>query len=142
VHVLLELLGYAALLLTAVASVFYLIQEKQLKSKRAGSLFERLPPLGTLDELISDSMSVGFALITLGVVAGSTWAFVESGTRWLSDPKIGIAFLTWGFYLVMVFLRIAAGWRGRKAAVMAITVLGCSIATWITHFDIRAVLLQ
>ena len=37
VHVVLVLLGYAALLLTAVASVLYLFQERQLKSKKPRS---------------------------------------------------------------------------------------------------------
>src|SRR5438270_1545882 len=53
VHVLSVLLGYSALLLTAVASIFYLLQERQLKSKRSFGFFERLPPLATLDNLIS-----------------------------------------------------------------------------------------
>jgi ABC-type uncharacterized transport system permease subunit len=142
IHVLLVLLGYAALLLTAVASLFYLLQEKQLKSKRPGAFFERLPPLGTLDELISQSMGYGFALLTLGVIAGCIWAFVESGTRWIGDPKIALSFVTWGFCLLMVFLRISAGWRGRKAAVMALTVLFCSAATWAAHVGLRSLLIQ
>jgi len=142
VHVLLVLLGYAALVLTAVASLFYLLQEKQLKSKRPGAFFDRLPPLGTLDELISQSMGFGFALLTLGVIAGCIWAFIESGTRWIGDPKIALSFVTWAFCLLMVFLRISAGWRGRKAAVMALTVLFCSAATWAAHVGLRSLLVQ
>ena len=53
VHIVLVLVGYAALLLTAVSSIFYLIQERRLKSKKSPSLLEKLPPLGTLDDLIS-----------------------------------------------------------------------------------------
>jgi ABC-type uncharacterized transport system permease subunit len=132
-HVLLVLIGYTALLLTAVGSVFYLIQERRLKAKRPARIFTKLPPLGTLDKLITQSMSLGFVFITLAVVAGSTWAYVESGTRWIREPKIAISLMTWVFYMVMVFLRATAGWRGRKAAVMAITVLGCSAITWATH---------
>ena len=142
VHVLLVLLGYAALVLTAVASLFYLLQEKQLKSKRPGAFFDRLPPLGTLDDIISQSMGFGFALLTLGVIAGCIWAFVESGTKWIADPKIALSFVTWAFCLLMVFLRISAGWRGRKAAVMAITVLCCSAATWAAHVGLRSLLIQ
>ncbi len=142
VHVLLVLLGYAALLLTAVAAVFYLVQERQLKSKRPGVFFDRLPPLGTLDDLVSQSMGFGFALLTAGVIAGCIWGFIESGTRWLGDPTITFSFITWGFCLVMVFLRVTAGWRGRKAAVMAITVLGCSAATWIVHVGLRSLFVQ
>jgi hypothetical protein len=57
-----------------VVSVFYLLQERRLKSKQAGTLLEKLPPLATLDNLISTSMGVGFGLFTLGVVVGITWA--------------------------------------------------------------------
>ncbi len=38
---------------------------------------------------------------------------------------VALAFITWGFYLTMVFLRATAGWRGRKAAFMAVAVLCC-----------------
>ena len=62
VHIVLVLAGYAALLLTAVSSVFYLIQERRLKTKKSQTLLEKLPPLGTLDDLISSSMGFGFVL--------------------------------------------------------------------------------
>ena len=94
-HIILVLLGYASLALTAVASVFYLIRERQLKSKVSSSLFDRLPPLGTLDNLITNSMGVGFVFFTLGVIVSITWAFIESGTRWISNPTIAFSMLTW-----------------------------------------------
>lgn len=142
VHVLLILLGYAALLLTAIASVFYLVQERHLKRKKQARFFERLPPLGTLDNIISRSMAAGFVLLTLGVVVACIWAYIESGTRWLGDPKITLSFVTWGFCLLMVFLRISAGWRGRKAALMALAVLGCSAATWAAHAGLRSFIVR
>ncbi len=140
IHIVMILLGYAALLLTAIASIFYLIQERQLKLKTPNRFFDRLPPLATLDNLVTNAMSFGFVFITLGVIAGSGWAFIESGTSWISDPKIGISLLTWAFYLVMVFMRTTAGWRGRKAAVMAIMVLCCSALTWAAHIGLRSLL--
>ena len=136
-HIVLVMLGYAALLLTAVSSVFYLIQERELKRKSPRQFYHRLPPLGTLDELISRFMAIGFVFITLATIAGSTWAFIELGTSWISDPRISISFVTWGIYLAMVFLRVTAGWRGRKAAIMAITALGCSVITWAAHSGMR-----
>ncbi len=140
VHVLLILVGYAALLLTAVASVFYLMQERHLKRKQPRAFFDRLPPLGTLDNLITRSMGFAFAFITLGVVAATTWAFIESGTRWIREAKIVIAFLTWGVCLVMVFLRTTAGWRGRKAALMSVVALGLGAMTWAAHVGLRSLL--
>ncbi len=85
-------------------------------------------------------MSFGFVFITLGVIAGSTWAFIESGTGWIRDPRIALAFITWGFYLTMVFLRATAGWRGRKAAMMAVAVLCCSALTWAAHVGLSSLL--
>lgn len=140
VHIILVLAGYAALLLTAVASVFYLIQEKRLKTKKSSALLEKLPPLATLDNLITSSMGLGFVLLTLGVIFAVTWAFVETGTRWIADPKIQLSFVTWALCLVMIFLRASAGWRGRKAALMALAVLGCSALTWAAHVGLRPAL--
>ncbi len=139
-HVLFVMLGYAALLLTALASIFYLIQERHLKRKAAGGIFDRLPPLGTLDNIINSSMGFGFTLITLATIAGSTWAFIESGTRWIGEAKIAISLLTWLLCLVMVFLRTSAGWRGRKAALLSLSILGSSALTWVAHVGLRPIL--
>jgi ABC-type transport system involved in cytochrome c biogenesis permease subunit len=137
VHIVLVLAGYAALLLTAVASILYLIQERRLKTKRAGSLLERLPPLAVLDNLISRSLGVAFVLITLGVIVVMTWAFVYSGTSWIGDPRITVSLITWALLLGATYLRATVGWRGRKAAVMALVILGCSVFTWAAHAGLR-----
>jgi ABC-type uncharacterized transport system permease subunit len=137
VHVALILLGYSALLVMAASSVIYLVQERHLKHKGPMVLSDKLPELATLDELISWSMAIAFVLITLAVIAGSAWAFVESGTKWIKQPRIVVSLLTWGFYLAMVFLRVEAGWRGRKAAYMAIVVVGASAVTWAAHTGLR-----
>src|SRR5215471_2295949 len=142
VHIVLVLLGYAALLITAVASVLYLFQERELKAKRPNKFYYRLPALGTLDELISKFMAVGFVLITLAVIAGSTWAFIELKADWIRQPKIVISFFTWGVYLALVCLRVTAGWRGRKAAILTITVLGFSAVTWAAHARLGSLLFK
>jgi ABC-type transport system involved in cytochrome c biogenesis permease subunit len=140
VHILLVLAGYAALLLTAIASVFYLVQERRLKNKQASAWLEKLPPLATLDNMISASMGLGFVLLTLGLIFAITWASTESGTRWIGDPKTLFSLFTWALCLLMIVLRASAGWRGRKAALMALTVLGCSALTWAAHIGLRPVL--
>ncbi len=137
-HIVSALLAYAALLFTAVAATVYLFQEHQLKKKLPSAISHRLPPLGTLDLLITRSLGVGFAFMTGGLVAGSIWAFIELGTRWIGDPRIDISFVTWGIYLAMVFFRASAGWRGRKAAIMAIAALFCSALTWAAHVKLES----
>jgi ABC-type transport system involved in cytochrome c biogenesis permease subunit len=138
------MLAYAALLVMAVGSIFYLIQERRLKSKHSprGGIFERLPALGALDNLVTQSMGLGFVLLTLAMIVGSTWAFVSYGTNWIGEPRIAISLLTWALTLVMVFLRTSAGWRGRKAAMLALVVIGCSAATWAAHVGLRPELIK
>lgn len=147
-HIVLVLAGYAGLLLSAQLAVLYLLQERRLKRRHGKPespllsflATDRIPPLETLDHLITLSMSAGFVAITLAVVAGSSWAFIELGTRWVGQPKIMVSLLTWVFYLSMVYLRISSGWRGRKAAILSLTVLGFAALTWAAHVGLQPLL--
>lgn len=136
-HIVFSLLGYAALLFTAAAAIVYLVQERQLKRRSVTAIYRILPPLGTLDELISRSLGAGFAFITIGIVMGCIWAFVEMGTRWIGDTSIAISFVTWGVYLALVFFRVTAGWRGRKTAILSIVALCFCLLTWVEHAQLR-----
>jgi ABC-type uncharacterized transport system permease subunit len=142
VHIVLALLGYAALLLTAVAAVAYLMEERQLKRKRPRSFYRLFPPLGTLDELISRSLGAGFVFITASIIIIVIWAHISYGTSWIDNSLISTSFITWGIYLALIFFRVSAGWRGRKAAILAIIALCCSAVTWIAHLGLGSHLVQ
>ncbi len=133
VHVVLVFFGFAALFLTFVAGLMYLIQERELKSRRPRAFYYRLPPLGKIDEMAYQTLAVGFVLFTLGLIAGSFWAFVRWGSNWIVDPTIALAFVTWGIYLGLVFTRLAIGWRGRKAAYFSIVGFCGAALTWIVN---------
>jgi ABC-type uncharacterized transport system permease subunit len=145
-HIFLVLAGIACLLVSAAAAVFYILQERRLKRRhiRTGWLSrltpDRLPPLETLDSLITGSMNIGFVAVTLAVAVASAWASIEYGTRWISKPAIVVSLATWAFYLVMVFLRISAGWRGRKAAILSLAVLSFAVITWAAHVGLQPLL--
>jgi ABC-type uncharacterized transport system permease subunit len=142
VHIVLALLGYAALLFTAIAAVAYLMEERQLKRKQPRSFFRIFPPLGTLDELISRSLGAGFVFITVSIVIIVIWAYLSYGTRWIDNGLISTSLITWGIYLALIFFRVSAGWRGRKAAILSIAALCCSAITWIAHFRLESRLVQ
>jgi ABC-type uncharacterized transport system permease subunit len=142
VHIVLALLGYAALLFTAVAAVAYLMQERQLKRKQTRSFYRLFPPLGMLDELISRSLGAGFVFITVSIIIIIVWAYISYGTSWIDNGLISTSFITWGIYLALIFFRVSAGWRGRKAAILAIIALCCSAVTWIAHFRLESRLVQ
>jgi len=121
-HSMFLFLAYGMFFFTFVASLIYFLQEQQLKSKKPSKLFYLLPSLGTLDELFSKFLIYGFVFMTLGLLAGVIWAEKEWVNGWHRDPKVIAALVTWGIYLILIYLRVTVGWRGRRAA--SISVLG------------------
>lgn len=119
VHVTLAFLGYAVFGVAFSASLLYLVQEKQLKAKKAHAIFRRLPSLETLDELNYRSLSWGFPLLTLAILSGAVWAEYAWGHFWLWEPRLVLSVLTWALYALLLYYR-TAGWRGRRAAALTI----------------------
>ena len=119
VHIPMVFLGYAALFIAFAAAIMYLIQERALKSKHPVRFYNWLPSLEICDDLAYRSLAIGFPLITLGIISGALWA-EGAGVVWERDPKVLFSFLTWFVYLLLIFYRLIAGWRGRKAAYLYI----------------------
>lgn len=140
IHVSLIVLGYTSLFLTFVAGVMYLIQERELKSKKPRAFYYRLPPLETVDDLAYKSLTIGFPFITLGIISGALWASAVWGPSWPLDPKIAWTFTTWLIYLLLLFARWSAGWRGRKAAYFAIVGFAAIVVTWGTNSGLHSFL--
>jgi cytochrome c-type biogenesis protein CcsB len=119
-HVIFAFLGNAIFALAFCSGVMYLIQENQLKSKKMGVITKRLPPLKVLDDLNYQSLKFGFPLLTLGIITGAVWANYAWGRYWDWDPKETWSLITWLLYAALLHQRLTVGWRGRKAAIMAI----------------------
>jgi len=134
VHVSFTLVGYAALLLAFLAAVMYLIQERELKRHQPRAFYYRLPPLETIDHLGARALTVGFPFITLGILIGAVGAAGAWGPAWIKDPKVGLSFVLWLIYLLLVLSRVSAGWRGRKAALFAIVGMAVALASWSANY--------
>lgn len=130
VHVALILIGYSALLFSFIASILYLIQEKNLKAKTAGGFWSRLPALATIDEIGYKCLVWGFPFITLGLIGGSILAEARFGPWYFADIKIALSILTWVLYMAVLYSRWSAGWRGRRAAYLATVAFATAIVAW------------
>jgi cytochrome c-type biogenesis protein CcsB len=120
VHAGVSLMAYGFLSLAFCGGLMYLLQERELKSKRFGYFFQRLPSLDALDQLNSHCLTAGFVFLTLGIITGSIWAKQAWGTYWQWDPKETWSLITWFIYLLQIHQRFTVGWRGKRASVMAI----------------------
>jgi cytochrome c-type biogenesis protein CcsB len=119
-HVTTSFLGDGMFALTFIAAVLYLIQEYQIKNKKFGSIYTRLPSLETLDSISRHSLMYGFPLLTIGMITGAIYAQHALGSYWRWDPKEVWSLITWLLYAALLHERLAVGWRGRRAAFMAI----------------------
>lgn len=140
IHIGLALLGNAALTLAGLGGILYLVQERQVKGKKFGFFYHRLPSLEQLDALNYWCLTIGFPLLTAGIISGSLYAQYTLGRFWSFDPKEVLTIIAWLIYAVLLHERLAVGWRGRRAALMAIggfVVLVCTFVganLWITGY--------
>ena len=127
-HVALLLAAYAALLLSLLASLLYLIQERRLKHK-APSL-PWLPPLETADQIALKTLLFGLPCMTTGLLLGSLIAQQTYGPTYFRDPKILLAFAMWVAYCGMIFIRRHSGLRGRRAVYLSSFVFFVVLTVW------------
>ena len=132
VHASISIVADAFLALAAIGGLMYLIQERQLKQKRFGFFYHRLPSLETLDTLNQHCVSIGFPLMTLGMIVGAIWAFQLGGHRsWGWHSKIVGALITWLLYAGLMHLRFAKGLRGRQAALLTMLAFCATLLTFL-----------
>ena len=136
-HIVALLVAYAALCFSLLASMLYLVQERRIKSKpRPGrdswwAPFDWLPPLDTLERIALATLEFGFPCMTVGLVIGSVLAQeTPLGATYFLDPKVIASFLSWGVYVLLLFVRRSAGLRGRRAAYVSGGVLVAMMVVW------------
>jgi ABC-type uncharacterized transport system permease subunit len=139
-HIVALMLAYAALSFSLLSSMLYLVQERRIKAKiKPGedtwwAPLEWLPPLDTLERVALATLEFGFPCMTVGLIIGSVLAQDSPlGASYFMDPKVIASFLSWGFYVLLLFIRRVAGLRGRKAAYVSGGVLIVMMAVWATN---------
>jgi ABC-type transport system involved in cytochrome c biogenesis permease subunit len=125
IHVTSLLSAYAAFALACVIGITYVLLFKEIKAKHLGFFYARLPSLQTLDAMNARAVTVGWVLLSVGVLAGAVWIvharqYMPEDPRLqamsLFDPKIFVALLSWAVYSFQIYARRAIGLSGRRAA--------------------------
>jgi cytochrome c-type biogenesis protein CcsB len=104
---------------------------------RLNRLLELLPPSRTLDMLAYRTAAFGFPIWTFAIIAGAIWAQSAWGRYWGWDPKETWSFIVWVVFAAYLHARATAGWRGRRAAWLALVGFGAMlfnfyvVNTWI-----------
>ncbi len=119
IHVVSAVIATGAFTLGGVCSVLYLVKERR-GDKTTGYL-ARVPEPAALDRTAYRLHAFGFPVWTFAVlITGPIWAHQAWSSYWNWDPKEVWAFITWVVYAAYLHARATAGWRGRKAAILAL----------------------
>ncbi|MBU6531419.1 c-type cytochrome biogenesis protein CcsB [Streptomyces mayonensis] len=133
IHVSTAIFCGAVFYVGAVSTVLYLFKdsfENKLASggtpgRFAASVLDRLPAAASLDKFAYRVNAAVFPLWTFTIIAGAIWAGDAWGRYWGWDPKETWSFITWVAYAGYLHARATAGWKGRKAAYLALVAFGC-----------------
>ena len=93
-----------------------------------------LPSAATLDRLAYRMIAFGFPIWTFGIITGAIWAESAWSRYWGWDPKETWSFITWVVFAGYLHARATSGWRGRRAAVIALVGF---VALLITYYAVN-----
>jgi cytochrome c-type biogenesis protein CcsB len=93
-----------------------------------------LPPAAVLDRIAYRTIAFAFPIWTFAVIAGAIWAENAWGRYWGWDPKETWSFITWVVFAGYLHARATSGWKGRRAAVIALVGL---VSLLITYYAVN-----
>nr|AIT94135.1 heme attachment to plastid cytochrome c [Marsupiomonas sp. NIES 1824] len=129
-HVTIMILSYGLLLVGCILSIFYL--GMKLTTKKITLNLD--PIFHTFDDLSYRTISIGFPLLTLGILSGAVWANETWGSYWNWDPKETWALITWFVFAIYLHTRLFRNWTGTKSA--SIATLGFGVI-WVCYLGVN-----
>jgi len=121
-HVVPAVIAYTAFAISAIYGTLYILAHRNLKNRRVGMLFDRLPPLELLGRMSWHTLLAGFLFITASLVTGALLANgAEPGhVGQIVDSRMVAKIITgcaaWLIYAVAVLGRAVGGWSGARVS--------------------------
>ncbi|MZP41750.1 c-type cytochrome biogenesis protein CcsB [Heliobacterium gestii] len=134
IHVATAMISYGAFAFSFGIGLMYLWKVSHEKSGATKGIAAAFPASEKLDEIGYRLIALGFPFLTLCIITGAIWAEYAWGRYWSWDPKETWSLITWLIYAAYLHARFTYGWRGRRAAWMAI--IGF-IAVLFTYFGVN-----
>lgn len=130
-HIVSAFFAYACFTISFAAGVLYLIQQHELKARRAGTFYHRLPALEPLEKLIFQPMALGVVLLTAAVIVGFFWSRAQFGEYWFTEPKTVSTLLIILAYGLILYLRYVLAVRGKRVVVFGLMAFGLMITMFV-----------
>lgn len=118
-HILLSIVGVAALLIGVAFNALAWMQDRSLKSKQRGPLWEWIPSLNVCKTLSYRALAIGFSIYTLGLLAGILWSYRTTAELVdLRVKQIG-AIVAWVLFATLLQSYISGVYRGKRTIVIS-----------------------
>jgi ABC-type uncharacterized transport system permease subunit len=133
IHISLATIGVGVFALASALSAIYLAEERALKTKKLDGLVfrDRGAPLDALDRLAHRLVWIGFPIFTVALVLGAVW--VSQIGENIDRPEYALAVVTWFAYATLLVARQIYGWRGRRAARLALSGFATALAVLVIY---------
>ncbi|HUP48302.1 MAG TPA: cytochrome c biogenesis protein CcsA [Thermoanaerobaculia bacterium] len=113
-HILLTTLGIAGLLIGLAFSILATAQDRALRSKHRGPLWDWIPSLNVCKLVTYRALAIGFGVYTIGLIAGVMWSYrTTAGFMDLRVKQVG-AVVAWMFFAALLQSYISGAFRGRR----------------------------
>ncbi len=129
-HIGVALAGLAVFAVATAVAVAFLLLERQVKGKRFGVLYERIPSLEFLDGLNRALVMWGFVALSLTLVTGLWVASRSEGVRTFQAVELTTA-VAWLVFAGLLQARVLAGWRGRRVAWLTMAGFGLLVLSFV-----------
>jgi cytochrome c-type biogenesis protein CcsB len=117
VHIIFAKLAFVSVIISASLGVFYLLKAKQVMTNKVLNI---LPNLERVDYYGYRFGAFAFIMMSIMIASGAVWAYKAWGRYWGWDPIETWALISWFISALYLHLRVTMGWKGRRAAWLAI----------------------
>ncbi|MBF0585543.1 cytochrome c biogenesis protein CcsA [Prosthecochloris sp. N3] len=120
IHLFSATFSFSSIAIAGLYSILYLLLFSEIKNNRFGMLFENLPNLEVLEQLIKHAVAFGFLFLTLTILAGVIGSAHSGEQINLLDPKLIALVIIWLLYGASLFIKKLFGWDTKHMAYLLI----------------------
>ncbi|MFP5245694.1 MAG: inner membrane protein YpjD, partial [Thermoanaerobaculia bacterium] len=133
-HLLLSTVGVAGLMIGLAFSLLALLQDRALKNKTRGRLWEWIPSLDVCKTLSYRALAIGFSIYTIGLIAGVLWSYrTNAGFLDVRVKQIG-AIVAWILFAVLLQSFVSNTYRRKRTLFIS---AGAFVAIVVAMLGIR-----
>lgn len=111
-HILLSIVAYSLLTVSAFQAVLLAFQEYQLNHKHPTLIMHVLPPMQIMEDLLIRIIAGGFFILSLSLTTG--FMFIHDIFAQHLIHKTVLSLISWLIFAILLWGRWCFGWRGQK----------------------------